>query len=88
MVLRLLPLVRKYFSGCGGYDQSIFNRLFNVFLPVKNFHLLYIVSSDLKHVTSFWFNSCIWMTCPEFLLYIKNTRVPMAKTASIPVTYI
>ena len=40
----------KYSGGCGSYDQSILNGVFNVFLPIKTTRLLYKVflSSDLK----------------------------------------
>ena len=30
----------KYSGGCGSYDYSIFNRVFNVFLPIKTTHFI------------------------------------------------
>ena len=48
--------------------------VFSVFLPIKTTHLLYRVfsSSDLKHMTSFWFNrffmddlSCLLVVCKK-----------------------
>ena len=46
----------KYYRVCSSCDQSILNRVFNVFLLIKTIHLLYgtFSSSDLKHKTSFW----------------------------------
>ena len=45
---------KKYSSGCGGYDQSILNRALNVLFSNQNYS--FIVSSDLKQMTSFWFD--------------------------------
>ena len=39
---------KKYSGGCGSYDYSIFDRVFNVFLPIKTTHLLYKVFFIIK----------------------------------------
>ena len=53
------------------------------FLTIAVTHLLYRLSG-LKHMTSFWFIDCSWMTCLAFLLNAKNMQTPMTRTASIP----
>ena len=81
----------KYSGGCGGYDQSIFDRVFNVFLLIKTTHLLYraFSSSDLKHITSFWFNgffmlSCLLAVCKKYAnAYGKDSKYTNAIDISI-----
>ena len=48
---RFAPLVRRIFSIRGGcYNQSVFDRIFNPFFPIKATHLFYrfFISSDQK----------------------------------------
>ena len=47
----IYPELKEY-SGRGGcYDQSVFDRIFNIYFAIKATHLFYIF---LKHITSFW----------------------------------
>ena len=48
VVLRLWPLCVKYCGCCGCYDQSVFDRVFKVFLPIKATHSLYRFFKEIK----------------------------------------
>ena len=78
-------LTIKVTCALNGYDQSIpnvfltikdtciFNRVLNVFLTIT-VNLLYRVfsSSDLKHITSFWFNGLFMDDLPCLLVVRKK----------------
>ena len=47
-----LLLCEKYSGGCGSYDPSILNGVFNVFLPIKATHFVVYFSKEYDMATS------------------------------------